>query len=150
MDLININLIKLDADLKTKDEAIVFLSKLINEDGRLNDYYEFLQSVYARELEISTNLGEGIAMPHGKSNAVKESSLALAVLKKAIPWGPATEPVKMVFQIAVPDNSDNLHLKILATLSRKLIYDDFKAQLYNAKSNQEILDVLNNVVGGLS
>lgn len=149
MELINSNLIKLKADLSSKDEVIAYLADLIHADGRLNDYDAFVKNVFEREEQISTNLGEGIAMPHGKTNAVKDSALALVTLNKPVAWGDEDKPVSMVFEIAVPDSSDNLHLKILASLSRKLIYDDFRNSLLKAKNSQEVLVILESAIGGI-
>lgn len=141
MVLIDKSLIKLHQEFKNKDEVIESLANLLNEQGRLNDVQGYIAAVNKREQEVSTNLGDAIAIPHGRCDAVKEPSLVFARLQQPIAWGDEA-PVQLVFQIAVPDSAGDLHLQILAKLARKLIYDEFKQQLFDAENEEEILALL--------
>lgn len=148
MVLIDKSLIKLNQVCKDKNEIITTLATLLNEQGRLHDMQGYIDAVHKREEEVSTNLGGAIAIPHGRCSAVKEPSLLFARLKEAIEWGDE-EPVSLVFQIAVPETAGDLHLQILSKLARKLIYDEFKQSLFDAKDEDEILALLSNATGGL-
>lgn len=143
MKMIDSNLIILNVDLE-RDEIISTMADKMLEDGRLNDVETYVQAVYAREGEISTNLGGGVAIPHGKTDAVKVPSFGFVRLKNPIKWGDE-EPVKLVFQIAVPESESNLHLELISRLARNLIYDEFKQKLIEAKSSDEILAILENL-----
>lgn len=149
--LINKKLILLDADLSSKDEAILRIADLFEEAGKLNDKERYIQDVYHREEEISTNLGDGIGMPHAKTDAVKEVGLAFIRLLNPIEWQSecCNTPVKVLFGIAVPENGGEQHLKILAQLARKLIYDDFKEKIFNVKNKDELLEMIQEATEGV-
>ncbi|EHN58374.1 PTS sugar transporter subunit IIA [Oenococcus kitaharae] len=146
--LIDEKLIKLDANYHSKEEVIRNVAQLFWDSNKLNDQEAYIQAVLDRETELSTNLGDGIGLPHAKTSAVKEAGLAFVRLQKPIPWGDQ-EPVRIVFQIAVSNSSANLHLKILSQLARKLIYDDFKEKLFKINDPVELLALLSEATGGI-
>jgi len=140
-NLIEKSLIELDIEATTKEEVILQLSKKINETGRLANFDAYLKSVIDREELTSTGIGFGIAIPHGKSDAVKESAVAFGKLKKGMNWEAIDdEDVTMVFLLAVPEGEGNEHLKILSKLSRKLIHDDFRKTL--TEGSKEVITSL--------
>ena len=147
--LINKELILIDADLKDKNEVIRCVGKLMDDAGKLNDEEGYIKAVFDREAEISTNLGDRIAMPHARTACVKEPGLAFIRLKDEIEWEGGNGPVKLIFGIAAPETGGDIHLKILAKLARKLIYDDFKEKLFNVGSEEELLALLEEATGGL-
>ena len=147
--LINKEMIVINADLKNKDEVIACSAKLMDQAGKLNDLEGYIKGVYDREAEISTNLGDGIAMPHARCQAVKEPGLTFIRLKEAIPWQGGDQPIRIVFGIAAPESGGDIHLRILAKLARKLIYDDFKEKLFNVQSKEELLALIEEATGGL-
>lgn len=146
--LINENLIQLNADYKTKEEVITEIAKLFEKNDRLYDLDDYIQAVNDREKEVSTNMGDGIGIPHARTDAVKDPSLAFVRLRHPIVWDDQEE-VKIVFQIAVPGSGGNLHLQILAKLARKLIYDEFKEKLLHIQSKKELLSLIEEATGGL-
>ena len=148
MNLIDESLILIDQQYSTKDEVITSLAEILNQQGRLYDLKGYIAAVKQREEEVSTNMGDAIAIPHGRCDAVKEPSLLFTRLLKPIIWDDEA-PVQYIFQIAVPQSAGDLHLKILAKLARKLIYEEFKQQLFQAKDKNEILTLLNEATGGL-
>lgn len=148
--LINNKLIMLDAEFDSKDDAIENIAKLFEENGNLNDLDGYIQAVKQRELEISTNLGDGIGMPHARTNTVKEAGLAFARLKNPIEWDGDQAPVRVIFGIAVPESGGNLHLKILAQLARNLIYDEFKEKLFKIENKEELLELINEATKGVN
>ena len=147
--LITKEMICINADLKNKDEVILKSAELMDQAGKLNDKEAYIKGVYDREAEISTNLGDGIAMPHARVAAVKEPGLTFMRLKEAIPWEGGDQPIRLVFGIAAPETGGDIHLRILATLARKLIYDEFKQKLFAIENEDELLSLISEATGGL-
>lgn len=146
-NIINENLIILDLELENRKEIIKKLATLIKDNGNLSSYDEYVQSVLNREKQTSTGVGRGISIPHGKSKGVKEPAVAFARLKRKIDWESFDdEGVKLVFLLAVPEESEsNQHLKILSTLSRNLLNDEFKENLLVAKDKEEVNSIIQNI-----
>ena len=95
-----------------------------------------------REALSTTGIGDGIAIPHGKTNAVKKASLAAAVCKNGVDYDSLDgAPANLFFMIAVPDNSDNLHLEVLARLSTILMDEKFRTNLINCTDNRSIFKI---------
>lgn len=142
--LINNELIIIDLEAKDKLEVLNELIKYAKNSGKIDDEKTFLKAVLKRENEFSTGVGNGIAIPHGKSTAVKEAMVVFAKLKNTVEWEALDEsPVSIVFLIGVPEsNVDNLHLKILSNLSRKLIDEEFINTLKDTEEKEYILDIL--------
>lgn len=146
--LINSNLIKLDIKKENKKEVIKELANLIKSENRLNNYDDYIKEVFNREGLVSTGIGYGIAIPHGKCNAVKIPTVAFGRVSSEIEWGSLDDkPVKIVFLLAVPESSaSNDHLRILAALSRKLMYEEFRSKLLEIRDKQELLKLLSEVL----
>ncbi|WP_182185861.1 fructose PTS transporter subunit IIA [Pectinatus frisingensis] len=144
-NLITDKMIMLDQSLKTKDEVIRTLAQKINNVGRLNDICKYIEAVKKREADFPTSMGFCVAIPHGKSDAVKTSSLAFLRLNEMVKWS-EEENVKYIFMIAVPsENSDDEHLKILAALSRHLMHEDFRKKLMTIQNAHELVDIIENM-----
>lgn len=144
-NLITKNLVALDIDVSTKGEVIHTLARLIQKEGRLLDEAKYIEAVFAREQEFATAMGFKVAIPHGKTNAVKTPALAFARLKKAVKWSD-DEDARFIFLIAVPEMSaGDYHLKILASLSRQLIHEEFCDKLAKISELQEIVDLVGEV-----
>ena len=142
----NKNLIALDCDFQTKDETIRFLIEKLYEQGKLVSKEEFYDAVLYRETLSETGIDRGIAIPHGKSDAVREASFAVARIKKPISdWESLVEgnEVTMVFLLAIPTSgAGDTHLEILADLMTRVADDDFINRLKNAKTPEEFYDGL--------
>ncbi|OON90656.1 MAG: hypothetical protein ATN32_03480 [Candidatus Epulonipiscium fishelsonii] len=148
-NLIVKDLVCLNLKASDKIDAIKKLAKLIEKQGRLESYDEYVQSVLDRENEFSTNMGMGIAIPHGKSASVKVPTVAFAKVKKEMDWGEGDDPINMIFLLAVPgtdESNANEHLRILAALSRKLIHDEFRTSLLKAKNANTIVEIISSVL----
>ncbi len=146
--IIDINLIDLNLNCISREEAIKAMAELMDRCGRLNDKEEYIRVVMERERLSSTGIGFGIGIPHGKSNAVKVPSLALGRMGQGIEWKSLDEkPVNIVFLIAVPQESSNQHLKILAALSRKLMDEEFIKQLKETNDEELLIKVIESTVG---
>lgn len=141
-NLITKELIVLDLDLSSKEDVIKAMARVIEEQGRLYDYNNYVKQVFARENNFSTAIGFEVAIPHGKTDSVKNASLAFARLKNEIQWSDE-EKVKYVFLIAVPETeAGDTHLKILAQISRKLMREEFREKLKFSLGIDELLEVL--------
>lgn len=140
--IIHPGLISLDCPTTDKLSTIRFLVDLGYQDKRVLDSEALIKSVLERENEYSTGVGFGIAIPHGKSDAVVEPMLAFAKVNQ-VDWDSMdSKPVDLVFLIGVPaSDTGSLHLKILANLSRKLMKDEFRQSLRDANSATEIMDL---------
>lgn len=148
-EMINTSLIKLSLAAKTKDEVLLEMVNLLQEQHRINNLDGFLSAVKERELHGSTGIGFGIAIPHGKSKFVNQPSLVFGRSTSGIEFEALDElPAHIFFMIAVPEDSSDLHLQTLAKLSRKLIDDEFRDYLLNAKTVGEIILALEKVDKG--
>lgn len=142
MELINSNLIKIDSQLKNKEDVIKVLATLLYQDKRINSIEHFISDIYKREEELSTSMGVGVAIPHTQSTSVTHASLIFIKLKQEIAWGKDTN-IKLIFGIAVPkENENNCHLKILSTLARKLMDDSFREELCQLSNEADTLQFL--------
>ena len=145
--LINANLIDLELSASDKKSAIQQLAKLAEQEGRLSDASSYILDVLDRESEYTTGVGGGIAIPHAKSMAVKEAMIVFGRFKDGIEWNAADgKPVNMIFLLGVPnENIDNLHLKILSQLARKIVSEEFLDILRNASSKEELINCLREI-----
>ena len=145
--IVNKNLIMLDLEANTKEEAIEKLAALAEKEGKVTSKNSYIESVLEREESCTTGIGNGIAIPHGKSDAVKEAIIVFGKAKSGIEWDSLdNSTVDMIFLLGVPeDNVDNLHLKVLSQLSRKLINEDFVDLLRRAETTDEIFSALSDI-----
>ncbi|MBM7624170.1 PTS sugar transporter subunit IIA [Sporohalobacter salinus] len=142
-DLLIPKLIELNLEAKTKNDALRELVNLLAAEDKITSKEEFYQVILDREEKSTTGVGNGVAIPHGKSEVVKEPALVFAKTEEGIEFDSLDEqPAKIFFMIAVPKTGTDDHLKILAQLSRKLMHDDFRQDLLAAQSKKEILSVI--------
>ena len=143
-DLLIKDRINLDVQSSDKTGIIRELAKLHESTGVLNDYEGYVNALMAREAQSSTGIGEGIAIPHAKTEFVKEPALAMGRKKEGIEYDSLDgEPATLFFMIAAPDGANNTHIETLARLSQLLLDDDFKAALENAATADEVVDIIN-------
>lgn len=142
-DLLDKNSISLNAAPADKKETLDLAVKLMAKSGKLSDVEKYRAQVYAREEESTTGIGEGIAIPHGKCDAVKAPGLAAMVIKNGVEYESLDgEPVTLLFLIAAPNTKDNVHLDVLSKLSVMLMDENFTTSLRNAKSVDEFLQII--------
>lgn len=130
-------------DLKSKDKSSVLkeLIKPLAAKGAIDDEGKFLDVVLKREEEYSTGIGMGVAIPHGKSSLVKKPSLVFGKSKDGIDYNSMDgKPAHLFFLIAAPENSDDLHLKILAKLSRSLMHEEVRDELNKAETYEDVVN----------
>ncbi|MCL4258886.1 MAG: fructose PTS transporter subunit IIA [Anaerolineales bacterium] len=141
-EIITQDLIALDVALADKAAVIARIAGILEAAGRLTDREQYVRDVYEREAMVPTGIGNLIAIPHARSAGVGASALVYVRLAAPIAWN-EEEQARYVFGIAVPDdNADNLHLKILANMAKKLLDDKIKLLIEESQSKQEILEAL--------
>lgn len=143
-DLISEDLIITHLKGEDKEEVMTEMARLLSREDILSDPEEYLETVRRRESECSTGIGYGIAIPHGKSTAVKKSSIAIGKKDEGLDWQSLDgSPVRIVFMIAVPKaRAGDEHLQILQQLSRKLLQNQFRDKLRKADTAEEIVQVM--------
>lgn len=126
----------------TKDEVINELAGMLLNDGKISNKDEFIKAVYKREEDFSTGIGMGVAIPHGKSNAVIEPSIAFGRSNKGIDYNSMDgKPAYLFFMIAVPEEANNLHLKALSEISRRLMHQEVRDKLSIVNNFQDFIDI---------
>ena len=116
---------------------------LMVKSEKISDREAYRKQVYLREEESTTGIGEGIAIPHGKCDAVKKPGLAAMVIKNGVEFEALDdEPVTLLFLIAAPNTEDNIHLDVLSKLSVMLMDEEFTESLRNASSVDEFMDII--------
>ncbi|GLR74064.1 PTS 2-O-a-mannosyl-D-glycerate transporter subunit IIABC [Aliivibrio sifiae] len=141
--LTNKSLINLQTTFNSREEAIYALADQLEQQGKLHNKDEYLEAVFAREVEGPTALGEGLAVPHGKTDAVKEAAFAVATLTRDLKWKGVDEDededVNLIFLIAIPNaEAGSTHMHLLTELTTTLVDDDVREAVLNATTAEEI------------
>jgi fructose PTS system EIIBC or EIIC component len=146
-DITNVDLIDISLEGRQRDDVIDELIERFDAAGVLSSKEAYKQAILNREAQSSTGLGMNIAIPHGKSNAVKRPAVAFGIKRNGVDWSSLDgTDAKLIFMIAVPEQAaGDAHLKILQMLSRKLMDDGFREQLLKAKSKEEAYQLLEEV-----
>ncbi len=143
VDLLKEQSIDLAVQVADKPAALDKLVALMAAGGNLADAAKYKSCVLAREAEGSTGIGEGIAIPHAKTDAVRTPGLAAMVVPQGVEFDSLDgEPAKLFFLIAAPDTEDNVHLDVLSRLSMLLMDDDFRTELLAAQDAKAFLQVI--------
>lgn len=144
--IVSPDLIKLNLVGTTKEEVIDELSDLLKKDNDVGNKQVFVEDVFKREIEGETGIGQGVAIPHGKSPAVKNTTIAIGLSDHPIPWETLDDkPVTAVILFAVRDqDASTLHLKLLQQVAILLSDDDFINKLHHAKTKGSVIQLLCN------
>lgn len=145
--MIEKNLIFIDEDMKSQDAVMDYLIEKLYALNYINDKSEYKKELIERELQVPTSIGFSIAMPHGICSAVNKPFIAFLRTKEEFIWDDTVnEPVHMIFMIGVPkDNVDNMHLKFISLISRKLIKADYRKNLHESNTVNETFDILDEI-----
>ncbi|WP_024552429.1 PTS 2-O-a-mannosyl-D-glycerate transporter subunit IIABC [Franconibacter helveticus 513] len=129
-----------------RDQALRILAQSLMQQGKLQDVDLFLTDVLAREAQGPTALGEGLAVPHGKSSAVTSASFALATLAEPLAWQgvDGDEQVNLIILLAIPpQEAGTTHMQLLTALTSRLVDDEVREQLLATTSAQQVFALLN-------
>lgn len=144
--IINKDLMIINSQATDKDTILKELCLLLQEKQYINDYQSFLNDIYLREKEGVTGIGDGIAIPHGKSISVDETTVAIAVLKDEIEWETLDDQdIKVVILFAVKDtDATTTHIVLLQKVATLLARETFIKQLKNIENKEELYDLIIN------
>lgn len=147
VDITSADLIHINLAGTTRNDVIDELIETFDSQGILDSKEAFKQAILNREAQSSTGLGMNIAIPHGKSKAVKRPAVAFGIKREGVDWSSLDgTDAKLIFMIAVPEeNAGDAHLKILQMLSRKLMDEEFRNQLLKVASKNEAMAVLEEI-----
>lgn len=142
--------IDLKMEVHTKEEAIEKLAEMLLKEKRITEKEAFIEDITNREEIESTNMGMGVAIPHGKSTAVLKNSIAIGRLTEPMVWDSNDEdPVSVIFLLAVRDDAerDKAHLELISKLATLLLKKKFLYTLFKTKSKIELIDQMNALIG---
>ena len=140
-EMLNSNLILLDYDAENKNEVFYKATELLFENGIIESKELMIEELQKREESGSTELEFGFAIPHAKSENIKRASIVFIRLKKGILW--EESKVDNIFVLAIPKKDQvDTHLKILVSLSRKIMKDEFINQIKSSQNKSEIVNLI--------
>ncbi|HKB84918.1 MAG TPA: PTS sugar transporter subunit IIA [Ignavibacteriaceae bacterium] len=143
-ELLNPGVIIADLKGNKKEEVINELIDLFKEDSRVQDVEKVRSAVLDREKIMSTGVGKGFAIPHGKTNSITDIIAAFGKTKNPVDYDALdNQPVHLVFLLVGKDNLVSKHIKLLSRISRMMNKDDFRNRLLEAGSAEVILDIFN-------
>ncbi|MDP9831211.1 fructose-specific phosphotransferase system IIA component [Kineosporia succinea] len=145
-DLINEDLVLLDVAAPDKSAVTRLLAERLAAAGRVTDLDGFLADVQAREAQMATGLPGGIGIPHARSKHVTVPTLGFARVPAGVDFGAEDGPATLVFLIAAPDGGGEEHMKILASLARKLIHQSFRDSLLQAPDAAAVVEIVRQAV----
>ncbi|MCI1966902.1 MAG: fructose PTS transporter subunit IIA [Oscillospiraceae bacterium] len=145
--IMNKNIIFLGLSASSREEAVRAMVDGMTREGYVADQKKYLAAIREREGKGTTGIGYGVAIPHGKSDGVKAPCVAYARLAAPVDWNSFDgKPVTSVFLIGVPEkNAGNDHLKILIAISKRLMHEDFRKNLEQAKTPEDVLKVIQSI-----
>ncbi len=143
-EVLNEKNIFLEVEVKTKEELIEFLAKKLDEAGKLLDKKLFIEDIYKREKEGITGIENGLALPHGKSMGVKDTTILVAKLKNPIEWETLDDlPVDLVVMFAVTLKDKNeVHLKLLSKIAGNLSEEENIEAIKKLTDKKQIIEIL--------
>jgi len=144
--LITADLVALDVVAADRDEATRVLIDLLAAAGRVTDADGFHADVRAREAQMATGMPGGVGLPHARSEHVTVPTLAVARVPAGVDFGAPDGPATLIFLIAAPASGDSDHLKILASLARRLIHESFRTSLREAPDAATVAEIVTREV----
>lgn len=147
MTLIDRNLVYTNTRKCSQKDVLHAIVEDAHTLNYINDKEAFLEAILEREAIMPTSVGFQVAIPHGRSKAVNEAFVAFMKTDATFEWDHKnSEKVDLIFLIGVPEeNKDNLHLKCLSMISRKLMQDEFREALRNAENEDVAFEMLNEI-----
>ncbi|AXM90411.1 PTS fructose transporter subunit IIA [Anoxybacillus ayderensis G10] len=147
-DLLTEDTIVLDLKARTKKEVIEELVDVLEKTGKLHNRQTFIEAIFAREAQSTTGIGEGIAIPHAKTKAVRTPAVVFGRSKEGIDYDSLDgKRSHLFFMIAAPEGANNTHLEALSRLSTLLMDASFRSKIENASTKQQIIQVIQEKEG---
>jgi len=143
LDFLSVDCIKLTIESKNKKDAIKELVEVLFKSGKVKDKKKMIQTLMEREELGSTGIGQGIAIPHGKSDTVSDLAAAFGVSTEGVAFDSLDgEPVNIFFLLVAPEGAAGAHLKALARISSLLKDKYFRKSLLGAQSAEEVIKII--------
>ncbi len=141
-DILSTDVIDVNTEVKDKDDALNKIIDLSNHSGKILDLKKVTETIFEREKLVSTGVGKGFAIPHGKTDAISDIVAAFMITKNPIDFDSIDgEPVRFIFLLVGKETLLNTHIKLLSRISRLMNKDEFREKLLHAKSKEEVLKI---------
>ncbi len=141
-DILSTDVIAVNLETSDKDDAIRKVIELGAKSGRILDNEKVSKTIFEREKLVSTGVGKGFAIPHGKTDSISDVVAAFAITKEPIDFDSIDgEPVRFIFLLIGKENLLNTHIKLLSRISRLMNKDEFRDKLLEAGSPEEVLAI---------
>lgn len=141
-DILSKDVIAVNLEVADKEDAIKKIIDLSSKSNKILDLDKVSHTIYEREKLVSTGVGKGFAIPHGKTDAISDVVAAFAITKEPIDFDSIDgEPVRFIFLLIGKENLLNTHIKLLSRISRLMNKDEFREKLLDAKSSEEVLNI---------
>ncbi|NOS84362.1 MAG: PTS sugar transporter subunit IIA [Ignavibacteria bacterium] len=141
-DILSTDVIAVNLDTADKEDAIKKVIDLAAKSGKILDVEKVSGTIYEREKLVSTGVGKGFAIPHGKTDSISDVVAAFAITKEPIDFDSIDgEPVRYIFLLIGKENLLNTHIKLLSRISRLMNKDEFRERLLDAASPEEVLAI---------
>ncbi len=141
-DILSTDVIAVNLDTADKEDAIKKVIDLAAKSGKILDVEKVSKTIFEREKLVSTGVGKGFAIPHGKTDAIEDVVAAFAITKEPIDFDSIDgEPVRYIFLLIGKENLLNTHIKLLSRISRLMNKDEFRERLLDAVNPEEVLSI---------
>lgn len=144
-EVLDKDVVQVNLEARDKEDALRKMSAILKRENYIEDIEDFVQDIYVREAEGVTGIGNGVAIPHGKSNSVKRIGIAIAKLLNPIEWETLDgNPVDLIFLFCV-SNDNNFaenHMRVLSRVAGRIADDDLLQSIKESKTSQEIVNLM--------
>jgi PTS system fructose-specific IIC component len=141
-DILSADVIEVNLDVKDKDDSLNKIIELSAKSGKILDLRKVTETIFEREKLVSTGVGKGFAIPHGKTDAISDIVAAFVITKSPIDFDSIDgEPVRFIFLLVGKETLLNTHIKLLSRISRLMNKDDFREKLLSAGTKEEVLKI---------
>jgi fructose PTS system EIIBC or EIIC component len=141
-DILSPDVIEVNSDVKDKDDSLNKIIAIAAKSGKILDLNRVTETIFEREKLVSTGVGKGFAIPHGKTDAITDTVAAFVITKEPIDFDSIDgEPVRFIFLLVGKETLLNTHIKLLSRISRLMNKDEFREKLLQAKSKEDVLKI---------
>jgi len=141
-DILDESVVRVNLKGNSKDEVINEMIAIVNHSSKIIDIEKVREAIFEREKIMSTGVGNGFAIPHGKTDAVSDIVAAFAVTEEPIDYESLDEqPVRLIFLLVGKDSMVGPHIKLLSRISRLMNKEDFRKKLLDSKTAKEVIDI---------
>jgi fructose-specific phosphotransferase system IIA component len=141
-DILSSDVIEVNLDIKDKDDSLKKIIDIAARSGKILDLEKVTETIFEREKLVSTGVGKGFAIPHGKTDAISDTVAAFVITKEPIDFDSIdSEPVRFIFLLVGKETLLNTHIKLLSRISRLMNKDDFRDKLLSASTKEGVLKI---------